>query len=88
MNDETNERNYMAGNKEGGKKAALRNKELHGEDFYARIGGTGGRAKNPNKGFGSMTPEQRIEAGRKGGAKSRRGNANKNNNTEDTQEED
>ena len=33
----------MAGTKEGGKKAALANKERYGKDFYAKIGAKGGR---------------------------------------------
>ncbi len=65
----------MAGNKIGGQKAAAINKERHGEDFYERIGSEGGKKKNPKKGFGSMTPEQRAEWGRKGGTNSRRGKA-------------
>lgn len=47
-------------------------KAKHGEDFYKRIGSAGGK-KKVSKGFGKMTPEQRREAGRKGGTKSRRG---------------
>ena len=65
----------MAGNKIGAAKAATTNKERHGEDFYKTIGARGGLAKVPTKGFGGMTPEKRIEAGRKGGTISRRGPA-------------
>ena len=63
----------MTGTKEGAKKAAQRNKELYGEDFYRNIGKTGGSRKNANKGFGSATPEQRSEWGKKGGTRSKRG---------------
>lgn len=38
-----------------------------------KIGAQGGKAKNPNKGFGSKTPEERRAAGAKGGAISKRG---------------
>lgn len=58
---------------EGAKKAKDTNKRKYGEDYYAKIGSMGGKVKNPNKGFGSKTPEQRREAGRKGGAISKRG---------------
>lgn len=64
----------MAGNKQGGKKAAETNKLRHGKDFYARIGSEGGK-KGRTGGFyyskkhGLTT---HIEAGRKGGKISRR----------------
>lgn len=61
----------MAGNKQGGKKAAKTNKKLYGKDWYARIGAIGGRAKVP-KGFALMSPEERAAAGHKGGRKSSR----------------
>ena len=69
------EREIMAGNREGGKKAAVRNKELHGEDFYSRIGRKGG--KNGHTGGFASNPELAREAGRKGGKKSRRGKSKK-----------
>lgn len=62
----------MSGTKIGGLRAAETNKQKHGKDFYANIGKVGGKAKNPNKGFGSMTPEKRIEAARRGGKTSKR----------------
>lgn len=34
---------FMVGTKKGGKSAAQRNKELYGDDFYARIGSKGGK---------------------------------------------
>lgn len=45
-------------------------RKRHGEDFFQRIGAMGGKAK-VTKGFGSMTPEQRREYGRKGGSKTK-----------------
>lgn len=71
----------MAGTKTGGKKAAERNRELYGDDFYSRIGKKGG-AQSTTGGFASATPEQRAEWGRKGGTISRRGKVAKN--AEDT----
>lgn len=65
----------MAGTKEGGKKSAVKNKELHGEDFYSRIGRKGG--KNGHTGGFASNPELAREAGRKGGKKSRRGKSKK-----------
>lgn len=52
---------------EGAKKTAATNKRKYGKDYYAKIGAQGGKKKNSNKGFGSATPEQRRELGRKGG---------------------
>ncbi len=63
----------MAGTKEGGRKAAAKNKELYGEDFYSRIGEKGGKISR-NGGF-AVNKELAREAGRKGGLKSRRGKA-------------
>jgi len=69
----------MAGNREGGLKAAQRNKELYGEDYYSRIGAVGG--KNGDTGgfyYGKhyrheSDPAHPSNAGRKGGHISRRG---------------
>ncbi len=69
------EREIMAGNREGGKKAALKNKQLHGEDFYQRIGRKGG--KNGHTGGFASNPELAKIAGAKGGKKSRRGKSKK-----------
>ena len=63
----------MAGNKIGAAKARKTIIERHGEDHFKKIGSIGGKRKSPLKGFGGMTPEKRIEAGRKGGTISRRG---------------
>lgn len=60
----------MSGTKAGGKRAALKNKERHGKDFYARIGAAGGR-KGKTGGF-YANRELAREAGRKGGLISRR----------------
>lgn len=60
----------MPGTKKGGLKAAQKNRLLHGEDFYARIGAIGGR-KGTTGGFAANRELARI-AGRKGGMISRR----------------
>ena len=70
----------MAGTIEGGKAAAAKNKELYGDDYYARIGAIGGK-KSREGGFRSekvgsdgLTGRERARiAGAKGGVKSRRG---------------
>lgn len=62
----------MVGTISGGKKAAQTNKEKYGDDFYSNIGRKGGQNGHTG-GFCSMTHEQRVEWGRIGGAKSRRG---------------
>lgn len=71
----------MAGTKQGGINAAITNKRLHGEDFYARIGALGG-AKGTTGGFAAdvdcsckLLPYNHFKrncAGKKGGIKSRR----------------
>lgn len=71
----------MAGNKIGGQKAAIKNKENHGEDFYVRIGAIGGRNGNTG-GFAKdisceckvfhYTHYLRNCAGKKGGKSSKR----------------
>lgn len=63
----------MSGTKEGGRKAALTNRERHGKDFYANIGRKGGK-KGHTGGFYN-DPERAAEAGRIGGKKSKRGPA-------------
>lgn len=65
----------MAGTVTGGKKAAARNKELYGKEFYARIGAIGGK-KTGKKGF-ALDRERARLAGQKGGRISRRGKASK-----------
>ncbi len=65
----------MAGTIEGGRKAAKTNKEKYGSDFYAKIGGIGGR--NGHTGGFASNPELARLAGQKGGRISRRGPAKK-----------
>lgn len=60
----------MPGTVAGGRKAAAKNKERHGKDFYARIGAVGGR-KGRTGGF-AANRELARQAGRKGGLISRR----------------
>jgi general stress protein YciG len=60
----------MPGTIEGGRRAAAKNKQRHGADFYARIGAMGGR-KGHTGGFAANRDLAR-EAGRKGGLISRR----------------
>ena len=61
----------MAGTKIGGLKASQTNKLKYGEDFYKRIGSTGGK-KSRGGGF-AQDNELASLAGRLGGLKSRRG---------------
>jgi len=61
----------MSGTKAGGLKAAKTNKELHGEDFYKRIGKKGGF--NGHTGGFFANPELARLAGAKGGRSSKRG---------------
>lgn len=76
----------MAGNKAGGMKAAATNRAKYGTDFYRNIGRKGGRNSHTG-GFASeevgkdgLTGWQRARvAGVKGGKKSKRGKAKKNN---------
>ena len=65
----------MSGTKAGGLKAAAKNKELHGEDFYRMIGAKGGR--NGHTGGFASSHELAVRAGQKGGRISRRGPAKK-----------
>lgn len=60
----------MSGTKAGSIKAVKTLKEVHGADFFARIGSIGGKACVP-KGF-AMNKKRASEAGRKGGKISRR----------------
>lgn len=66
----------MTGNKIGGRKAAIMNKKLHGEDFYVNIGRMGGKKCGIMKGF-ALNPELARKAGAKGGRISKRGKAKK-----------
>lgn len=72
----------MSGTRDGGKKAAIANRERHGADYYKRIGAIGGK-RSQNGGFASdkvgkdgLTGAERARiAGAKGGARSKRGPA-------------
>lgn len=68
----------MSGSVAGGKKAAIKNKEKWGDDFYKRIGRKGGSKSHPETRPFALNPELAKRAGRAGGAKSRRGKAKKN----------
>lgn len=62
----------MSGTKAGGLKAAMKNKKLHGDDFYRIIGSKGGQQK-PSKPRGfAANPSLASIAGTKGGRVSRR----------------
>ena len=63
----------MAGNKQGGLKAAATNKAKYGENFYANIGRKGG--KNGHTGGFAANPALAKIAGAKGGKISHRGPA-------------
>lgn len=65
----------MAGSVEGGKKAAAKNKEKYGPNFYKIIGAIGGQ--NGNTGGFYADRELARRAGRIGGKKSRRGKSKK-----------
>lgn len=69
------ERRDMAGNRNGGIKAAATNYAKYGDDFYARIGAKGGR--NGHTGGFAANPELAKLAGAKGGKISKRGKARK-----------
>lgn len=65
----------MAGTIEGGRRAAAKNRERFGEDYYSRIGAIGGQ-KGHTGGFFANRELARI-AGAKGGRISKRGPAKK-----------
>lgn len=60
----------MAGTIRGGQKAAATNKQRYGHTFYQQIGRKGGKMSRGG-GF-ALNHELAVEAGRKGGAASRR----------------
>ena len=72
----------MAGTKDGGRKAAQKNKELHGSDFYKNIGKKGGHNGHTG-GFayqgvysdGLTGRERASKWGKIGGMHSKRGKA-------------
>lgn len=65
----------MSGTKVGGKKAAMTNKRLYGNDFYKELGRKGG--KNGHTGGFAANPDLARIAGAKGGRTSKRGKAKK-----------
>lgn len=60
----------MAGTKEGGRKAAITNKERHGASFYRDVGRKGGSTSyGRTRGFAHPSHAHKAsEAGRKGGS--------------------
>ena len=60
----------MVGTKAGGQKAAKKNRERYGDDFYRMIGSKGGQ--NGHTGGFAANPELARIAGAKGGRVSRR----------------
>ncbi len=60
----------MAGTKEGGRKAAMTNKQRYGMSFYETIGAAGGRISTGG-GFAKNRELAKV-AGQKGGRASRR----------------
>lgn len=60
----------MSGTQAGGKLAAETNKKRYGKDFYAKIGGKGGKIGHTGGFYANR--ELASKAGRKGGLKSRR----------------
>lgn len=65
----------MSATREGGLKAAKTNKAKYGDDFYKRIGATGGKVSRGG-GF-AHDPEMARLAGRLGGLNSRKDNTYK-----------
>lgn len=61
----------MAGNREGGLKAAATNKKRYGKNFYKKIGAAGG-ILGTGGGFAAMDRARVRELGRKGGKASKR----------------
>lgn len=62
----------MAGTVKGGLKTADKIREKYGPDYYAKIGRISGSQNRPETRFFYKNKEQAIEAGRKGGLKSKR----------------
>ncbi len=68
----------MGGTRAGGLKSAETNKKFYGEDHYVRAGAISGKLGKKDgviKGFAAMPRSKRVEAGRIGGTRSRRGPA-------------
>lgn len=62
----------MAGTKAGAARAKKTNLERHGAKFFSNIGAIGGKKTGVKKGF-AANPERARQAGKVGGARSRRG---------------
>ena len=62
---------YMSQTIEGSKKAKAKLLAKYGENYFKSIGSTGGKVKNPLKGFGTNR-ELAVTAGYKGGKISKR----------------
>jgi hypothetical protein len=61
----------MAGSKEAARKAAATMRAKFGEDYFKRIGKTGGASgDHERKGFGSMDHERVVEIAHKAAARS------------------
>lgn len=56
----------MSGTLTGGQRAAVKNKQRHGTDFYKRIGALGGK-KGRTGGFAALTQQQLRKVSAKGG---------------------
>lgn len=57
----------MGGTRAGGLKAAQKNKELHGKDFYKNLGKIGGSRSHQATRFFALHPDIAKTAGKKGG---------------------
>lgn len=65
----------MSGTSEAAKKVVARIKEQYGENYFRELGRKGGTRVDPNNRWWARHPELAIEAGSKGGKKSKRGKA-------------
>lgn len=76
----------MSGTSEGSKKAALTNKRIHGEDFFAKIGAKSWT--NPDRshktGFALLPLEEVSKLGALGGSKTKEQYATNKKNTDET----
>jgi general stress protein YciG len=61
----------MSGTREGGKRAAETNRASD-PDFYRKVGKLGGSVPHKSTRYWHMNPDAAVEAGRKGGAISKR----------------
>ena len=63
---------YKDGFSEIGKRAGATNKKRYGDDYYKKLGALGGKVRHPETSPFTRDSELAIEAGRRGGLKSRR----------------